>query len=230
VSDYELAIEVREGSGKGVARKLRAAGRIPGVCYGGGEAPRSIQLDPHALDRVITRSAAGVNTLIDLKGGGLDGKVVLVKELQRDPVRGTLLHADLYTIDVDRTVEVEVPIHLTGLPVGVELGGGILEHTLRELELECLPRAIPEEITLDVTALELGESLHVRDLALPEGVTLVSDPDLSVVSVAAPRAEEEPTVEGAEEAAAEGAEEGEGAAKEEGADAEGGDADKKKDD
>lgn len=203
MSDYELAVEIRDGSGKGAARKLRATGRIPGICYGGGAAPQSIHLDPLALNRVITRSAAGVNTLIDLKGGGLDGKVVLVKELQRDPVTGTLLHADLYSVDVDRTVEVEVPIHLSGTPVGVELGGGILEHSLRELQLECLPRAIPEEITADVSSLELGDSLHVRDLVLPEGVTLVSDPDLSVVSVVAPRAEEEPTV--VAEAAAEDA-------------------------
>ena len=214
MSDYELAVEVREGNGKGIARKLRASGRIPGVCYGGSEGPRSIHLDPHVLDRVITRSAAGVNTLIDLKGGGLDGKVVLVKELQRDPVKGTLLHADLYAIDVDKTVEVEVPIHLSGTPVGVELGGGILEHSLRELELECLPRAIPEEIRADVSGLQLGDSLHVRDLVLPEGVTLVSDPDLSVVSVVAPRVEEEPTVEG-EAVAVVGEGEGEGAAREE---------------
>ena len=101
MSDYELAVEIRDGSGKGAARKLRATGRIPGICYGGGAAPQSIHLDPLALNRVITRSAAGVNTLIDLKGGGLDGKVVLVKELQRDPVTGTLLHADLYSVDVD---------------------------------------------------------------------------------------------------------------------------------
>jgi large subunit ribosomal protein L25 len=227
VSEYELAVEVREGSGKGIARKLRASGRIPGVCYGGAEGPRSIHLDPHVLDRLITRSAAGVNTLIDLRGGGLDGKVVLVKELQRDPVKGTLLHADLYAIDADKTVEVEVPIHLTGTPVGVELGGGIMEHTLRELELECLPRAIPEEIRMDVSALELGDSLHVRDLPLPEGVTLVSDPDLAVVSVVAPRVEEEPTVEG-EEAAAAAEGEAEGAAKVEGA-AEGEESESKED-
>jgi large subunit ribosomal protein L25 len=207
VSDYELAVEVREGRGKGVARKLRASGRIPGVCYGGSDGPRSIQLDPHVLDRVITRSAAGVNTLIDLKGAGLDGKVVLVKELQRDPVKGTLLHADLYAIDVDRTVEVEVPIHLTGTPVGVEIGG-------------------PEDIRADVSALELGGSLHVRNLVLAGGVTLVSDPDLSVVSVVAPRVEEEPTVEGELAAAAEGEVEG-GAPKEEAAAAEGGEAESK---
>ncbi len=211
MSDYELAVEVRSDTGKGVARKLRAAGQIPGVCYSGGGASQSIQLDPRALDRVISKSSAGLNTLIDLKGGGLDGKVVLVKELQRDPVRGTLLHADLYAIDADRSIQVAVPVHLTGTPIGVELGGGILEHTLREIEIECLPGAIPEEVTVDVTSLELGASLHVRDLALPEGVTLITDPELSLVSVAAPRAEEEVAPTEGEEEAAEGAAPAEGA-------------------
>lgn len=200
MSDYVLDIEARTDTGKGVARKLRAQGRIPGVCYGSAEGARGIQLDPHVLDRILAKSSAGLNTLIDLKGGGpLDGRVVIVKDLQRDPVRGSLLHADLYEIDVNRTITVDVPIHLSGTPVGVELGGGIVEHTLREVEVECLPRAIPEEIVVDVRGLELGESLHVSDLALPQGVELVTDPDLAVVSVVAPRVEE---------AAAEGAEAG----------------------
>lgn len=224
MSEYELAVEIRNDRGKGGARKLRAAGRIPGVCYSGGAASQSIHMDPRALDRVISKSSAGLNTLIDLRGGGLDGKVVLVKELQRDPVKGDLLHADLYAVDVDREVEVSIPVHLTGTPVGVELGGGILEHTLREIEIACLPRAIPEEVTVDVTSLELGASLHVRDLALPEGVTLITDPDLSLVTVAAPRAEEEAApAEGAEEAE-EGETPTEGATKEGAEASEGGDA------
>lgn len=212
MSDYVLDVEPRTDGGKGVARKLRARGRIPAVCYGSAEGARGVHLDPHALERILAKSSAGLNTLIDLKGGGpLDGKVVIVKDLQRDPVRGALLHADLYAIDVNRTITVNVPIHLSGTPVGVELGGGILEHTLREVEVECLPRAIPEEIVVDVRALELGSSLHVRDLALPAGVVLVTDPDLSVLSVAAPRVEEaagEAAVAEGEAAAAEAGEAG----------------------
>jgi large subunit ribosomal protein L25 len=210
-----LAVEVREASGKGVARKLRAAGRIPGVCYGRNTPSMSVMLDPHALEHLIATSEAGINTLIDLKvdgGGAFDGRKVLVKELQRDPVNGALLHADLFAVDLEQTVTVAVPIHVTGTPEGVKMGG-ILDQSLRELEFECLPQAIPREISLDVSALEVGQSLHVRDLTLPEGVTLMSDPDLSVVSVVAPAvvAEEVPAE---EEAAAEEAVEGEAPAEE----------------
>ncbi|MDH5305871.1 MAG: 50S ribosomal protein L25 [Myxococcales bacterium] len=207
MSEYELSVEPRSAVGKGVARKLRAAGRVPGVCYGAGDAPQAISLDPRALDRLVTSSAAGVNTLIDLKGGGaLAGQVVLVKEIQRDPVSGAMLHADLYTVDANRVVTVSVPIHLKGTAKGLKQGG-IVDHALRELELECLPRSIPEEIPVDVTDLDIGDSLHVRDLVLPEGVTLLSDADVSVVSIVSPAAEEakvegEPVlVEGAEEGA-----------------------------
>jgi large subunit ribosomal protein L25 len=201
VADYELDVELRQGTGKGVARKLRAAGRIPAVCYGGDAGATPIEVDPRALERMIAQSAAGLNTLIDLKGGGsLNGKIVLLKELQRDPVRGRILHADFYAVDLQRKVHVSVPIHLFGSPPGVKMGG-ILDQPLRELELECLPRAIPEEIRLDVGELEIGDSLHVRDIPLPEGVALVSDPELSVASVAAPSVAEEaaPAVEEAAE-------------------------------
>ena len=136
-----------------------------------------------------------MNTLINLHvegGGALEGKTVLIKEQQRDPVRGRYLHADLYAVDLEQTVDVSVPIHVTGRAAGVELGG-ILDHALRELELGCLPLAIPKGVEIDVSALEIGDSLHVRDIALPEGVTLRSDPDLPVVSIVPPSVSEEPT-------------------------------------
>jgi large subunit ribosomal protein L25 len=207
----DLVAEVREGKGKGVARKLRAAGRIPAVLYGRGKESRSLTLDPHALERLLRASDAGMNTLIDLRVAGSEAKnqVVLVKELQRDPVRGVPLHADLYQVDLETSIDVSVPIHLVGRPQGVELNDGILDHSLRELEVACLPRAIPESFEVDVSALEIGDSIHVRDLALPEGVELRSDADLSVASVVAARvAEEETPVEGEVEGVApvEGAE------------------------
>jgi large subunit ribosomal protein L25 len=217
VADQQLAVEIREATGKGVARKLRAAGRVPAVFYGRGDA-RSISLDPRALDRLLAASAAGMNTLIDLTGGTeLAGTQVLVKELQRDPVRGEILHADLYAVDLTRVVQVSVPLHLEGIPQGVSLADGILDHQLREIEIECLPTAIPEEISVDVSALDLGDSLHVRDVRLPDGVSLLSDGDISVASVVAPAAAEEEVVapeEGEEGVVAEGAPaaEGEGAA------------------
>jgi len=212
VAENALQIQVRDASGKGVARKLRAAGRIPGVVYGRRQAAVPISLDPKLLRRVLTRSEAGLNTLFELEvegGGALQGTPVLVRDLQRDPVKGDYLHADLLAVDLRQKLQVAVPIHLTGKARGVEFGG-ILDHSLRELELLCLPTAIPKEIQVDVTELEVGASLHVRDLVLPQGVELRSDGDLSVVSVVLPAAEVAPTpvevapVEGEAAPAAEG--------------------------
>ena len=195
MAENALQIQVRADSGKGVARKLRAAGRIPGVVYGRTQAAVPISLDPTLLRRALTRSEAGLNTLfrLDVEGGAgeLQGKPVLVRHLQRDPVKGHYLHADLLAVDLQQKLQVSVPIHLTGKARGVEFGG-ILDHSLRELELLCLPTAIPKEITVDVTALDVGASLHVRDLVLPDGVELRSDADLSVVSVVLPAAEVAP--------------------------------------
>ena len=213
MAENAIQIQLREHAGKGVARKLRAAGRIPGVVYGRALPPVAISLDPRVLRRVLVRSDAGLNTLLslDVEGGGaLQGKPVLVRELQRDPVKGEYLHADLFAVDLAQKIQVAVPIHVVGKAAGVELGG-ILDHSLRELELTCLPTEIPREIQVDVSALGVGDSLHVRDLVLPPGVELRSDLELSVVSVVVPAAEVVPTpaeaapaVEG--EAAPEGAE------------------------
>lgn len=209
MSETALVVEAREATGKGAARKLRAAGRIPAVLYGRGRDSLPLALDPRALDRILR--AQGANTLLDLTVEGrpeLTDTVALVKELQRDPLRGEIVHADLYQVDLTRAVEVEVPIHLVGKPRGLEFGG-ILEHTLREVSLECLPRSIPDAIEVDISQLELGDVLHVRDLPLPEGVALLSDPDLGVVLIAAPAAEAAPAeaaaapAEGAAPAAAE---------------------------
>jgi large subunit ribosomal protein L25 len=187
VADYQLNLEVRESTGKGVARKLRAKGRIPGVCYGAGADTVPVALDPSTLERALRASAAGLNTLFGVQGGGaFHGKSVLIKELQRDPVQRNLLHADFYAVDLTKEIEVKVPLHLTGTAAGL-MNGGIVDHQLREIEIKCLPTAIPESFSLDVTALNVGDSLHVRDIVLPEGVALVDDGDLSVASVVAPQ-------------------------------------------
>lgn len=202
-----IVAQYRETTGKGFARRLRAAGSMPAILYRGGQETIPLALDPRILRRLLTTSQAGMNTLIDLSVEGrpeLGTRVVLVKELQRDPVRGSFLHADLYEVDLQKKVHVMVPIHLKGSSHGV-LMGGVLDHALREIEVECLPRAIPDEFVLDVGPLDIGDSLHVRDIALPGGVELrtESDADLSVVSVMTPTVEEEKP---AEEAAVEGAE------------------------
>lgn len=192
-----LTVALRDGTGKGAARKLRAAGRIPAICYGREVESVAIQIDPKALESLLAKSGAGMNTLIDLNvegGGEFDGRTVLVKDLQREPIYGVPLHADLYAVDLTQTIVVQVPVRLTGIAHGVRVGFGILDHSLRELELECLPMAIPSEIAVDVTDVELNQSLHVRDIALPEGVKLRTDADLSVVSVVTPAAAEEEAV------------------------------------
>lgn len=197
MSNSSLTVALRENSGKGGARKLRATGRIPGICYGAGSDNVSVAIDPKALTTLLAKSGAGMNTLIELsvEGGGLfDGKTVLVKDLQREPIHGVPLHADLYAVDLTQTIVVQVPVQVEGSPAGVRNDGGILDHSLREIELECLPTAIPSEIIVDVTDLELNQSLHVRDIALPEGVELRTDGDLSVVSVVMPAAAEEEPV------------------------------------
>lgn len=196
VGEVSIDVELREGRGKETNRRLRAAGRIPAVVYGHGIDPVALSLDPAQLDRKLRASHAGMNTLIDLTGvGALKGRTVLVKEIQREPIRGWPTHADFYAINVNETIEVEVPIHLKGDSPGVSLGG-VIEHVLRELELECLPNAIPDEIIADVSNLGIGDSLHVSDLVLPEGVELLTDATLSVVSVMMPKSVEE-TIEAA---------------------------------
>jgi len=200
VSDTAIAVQAREQTGKGVARKLRAAGQIPAVFYGPKIGSVPISLDPRLLERILRGS--GANALLDLSIEGradLGETVALVKELQRHPVRGDLVHADLYQVDLAQTVEVEVPVHLVGKSKGVEMGG-VMDHMIREVMVSCLPRAIPEFFEVDVSDLDIGDGVHVRDIALPPDVELAIDPDLAVVQVAAPSvAEEAAPEEGIEE-------------------------------
>jgi large subunit ribosomal protein L25 len=212
MSETSLVVESRASTGKGAARKLRAAGRIPAVLYGQGKESVPLTIDPRALEKVLR--TGGANALLDLTVEGrpeLGSPVALVKELQRHPIRGTIVHADLYQVDLTRTVEVEVPVHLIGKAKGLDFGG-ILEHSLREIALECLPRSIPAAIEVDISNMELGDVIHVRDLVLPAGVSLMTDPDLGVVHVALPAAEETPAVAAAEGAAAPATGEAAGAA------------------
>lgn len=191
MSENLLSADNRTATGKGVNRRLRVAGQIPGVIYGKGRDAQSVVLDPKALEAVLQKSGAGLNTLIDLSVAGRTD-TVLVKELQRHPVYGRYLHVDFFQVDLSQKITVSVPIHFVGKARGVEFGG-ILDHPLRELEVECLPRAIPEFVEVDVSALEIGESIHVSDLRLPEGVEVMTDAELPVASVVLPAAEVEAT-------------------------------------
>lgn len=204
MGDVTFTIETRDSRGKGAARSLRRRGLVPGVVYGGGREATAIALDAAKFERMLETSHGGVNTLIDLAGNSpASGRTVIAKELQREAVRGELVHVDLYEIDLKEKIEVQVPIHLTGTPKGV-VNGGVLDQQLREVTLLCLPGAIPDDLSFDVTPLELGDSLHISDLAVPDGVEIHAEGELTVATVLVPRGlkedEEGEGEEGAEEA------------------------------
>ncbi|HEY6221619.1 MAG TPA: 50S ribosomal protein L25, partial [Candidatus Eisenbacteria bacterium] len=165
MGNLALKSERRSDVGKGVARKLRMTGRIPAVYYGRGEEPIPLIVSLKELEELI-HSAEGSNVIVDLRVGGdaSHERKALIREIQRDPVGGTILHLDLQHISLTEQIIVEVPIVLLGVPTGVKDGGGILEHLLREVEIECLPADIPSRLEIDVSALNIGDSLHVSDL------------------------------------------------------------------
>ena len=184
-----LGAETRTETGKGAGRRLRAAGRIPAVLYGKGVENQSLSVDPKALNTLLHASGAGLNTLIDLEVGG-KSRQVLLKALQREPVGGGFVHADFFQVDLTARVTVSVPIHIVGTPKGVALDGGILDLPVREVDVECLPNAIPDQIDIDVSALEIGDSIHVNELTLPADTEMRTDLGLAVASVVQPKAAE----------------------------------------
>ena len=193
--DLTLQAEKREGRGKNEARRLRARGRIPAVVYGAEKnIAVEIAVDPKMLLRIL-HSESGVNTLIGLQGVGAAGSStrVLVKEYQLDPIHHKLLHADFYQVAMDKALTVTVPVVLKGEAKGVKQQGGIVDFVHREIEIECLPGDIPENITVDVSELLLHEGIRVRDLHT-EGARWkpTSDADMMIVHVIAPKAEEVP--------------------------------------
>jgi large subunit ribosomal protein L25 len=216
-----LKSDRRNEAGKGVARKLRRSGRIPAVYYGRGEAPISITIGLKELEEIIQQSG-GSNVIVDLKveGDGAGDRKAIIREIQRDPVEGNILHLDLQHISLTERITVEVPIVLVGTPIGVKDGGGILEHLLREVEVECLPTDIPSKLEVEVSGLNIGDSLHVSDLKA-DRVTIKTEADRAIAAVVPPTILEEvkPAEEGAptepelvkekkEEEAAEGGKEG----------------------
>jgi large subunit ribosomal protein L25 len=196
---HALQGERRTGVGKGVARKLRQAGRIPAVYYGRGEDPIALAVGLKDLQDVIDR-ADGSTVIVDLKvdGDGVADRKALIREIQRDPVGGRILHLDLQHISLTERIVVEVPVVLVGIAVGVKEGGGILEHLLREVEVECLPTDIPSKLEVDVSALNIGDSLHVSDLKA-DRVEIITEAERAIATVVPPTVLEEakPAEEGA---------------------------------
>jgi large subunit ribosomal protein L25 len=188
-----LQVATRSDTGKGAARSLRRAGKVPGVIYGHNRQAEALAIDSGALNKMLIGISAGT-TVLDVVVDGRPAVKALIREIQRDSIRpAEILHLDLYEVRADEKVTLAVPIHLVGVPDGVRNFGGVLDHVLRELEIEVLPADIPEHVELDVTALAIGHSLFVRDVKI-EKAEILNDPDTPVCTVVAPRTEEAPAV------------------------------------
>jgi len=213
----------RKGTGKKVAKDLRNKGLVPANVYKGGKGALSIQVTQDDLHEALNTSA-GENVIITLKISGdaaVKDKTVLIKEIQREPIKDGILHVDFNEISLTEALKVNVPLASKGEAVGVKADGGILEHVMWELQVECLPTDIPEKIEVDVTNMKIGDAVYVKDIPTPEGVKFLNDPELITMIVKAPKVEvpkEEVLAEGAvepelirkkkEEEAGEGAEAG----------------------
>jgi large subunit ribosomal protein L25 len=178
----------RDGTGKGAARKARAAGQIPAVLYGHGETPQPVAVEFREFE-VALRNHKGSNAIVNLNVAGTE-VTALVRDVQYDPLSRAIIHLDFQHISLTEHIEVDVPVHFVGTPVGVKDGGGILEHLVRMLKVRVLPTAIPAGIDVDVTALNIGQNLHVSDLAPGTGYEIITEADVAVAAVVAPAAEE----------------------------------------
>lgn len=208
MSEVTLSVEVRESSGKGAGRRLRREGKVPGIIYGKKVDSVPVQVSASALQRLLQSGGSG--GLIRVSYGDTS-QVVLVKDVQADPVLGTPVHVDFHAVALDQDVQVDVPLVVVGDEQRTS-DGGILAQNLRELPISCLPTDIPESITVDVSGLAAGDSLTVGDIELPEGVKLNIEEDETVLSIVLPRAEAtEEEADDAEEAGAEASEASEAA-------------------
>jgi len=189
MAEVTLEVTRREESGKGVARKLRADGKIPAVVYGGHREAVPIVVDRKAVSELIQKSQHGVRSIFLLKMSGTDQqRHAMIKDIQMDPISRRMTHIDFVRVVMDEVVRVTIPVHHTGAAIGVK-EGGLLDFQVRDLHVECLPAAIPDSIEVDVTDLGVHDYIRIADLKLPEGVKVLDDPDRVVVGVTVARAE-----------------------------------------
>jgi large subunit ribosomal protein L25 len=204
--DITITAEARDSRGKNEARRLRAAGSMPAVVYGGPDGPTAVAVSPKELTRILN-SKTGHNTIFNLSLGGGGGTPVMIVDWQFDPIKDSLLHADLKRIDLTQRMAVKVAVVTQGEPKGVKIQGGIHEVVTREIEIECLPDEIPEHFVVNVSELMIGQSVRAGEIALSGSIKLLSPPDSVISHVVALRAEETPAAEtvaeGAPAAAAE---------------------------
>jgi large subunit ribosomal protein L25 len=189
--DITVTAEVRASRGKNEARRTRRSGQIPAVVYGAYKDPISVTVDPREITRII-RSKTGFNTIFNLAVKDGETTPAMVLDQQVDPVKGTLLHADLKRIDLTKRIKVTVPVHTTGDPKGVKVQGGLLEVVTRSIEIDCLPDEIPQDFTVDVSELMIGQSKRSSDVGLSGSMKLVGPADTVIAHVVALRAEEAP--------------------------------------
>jgi len=187
MATVNLSASARTDTGKGVARSLRRSGQVPAIIYGHAREAQSLAINAKDLDRLLG-SIAAESTVIELAVDGGRATKTLIREIQRHPYRRQILHVDFQALVAGEKVIVNVPIVLMGIPEGVRLGGGVLDQTLRELEIKVDPSNIPNHVEVDVTHLLVGGSLHVSDISVPAGVEVLDDPEGSVCVCAAPRA------------------------------------------
>src|ERR1700722_14728609 len=191
----KLTVQTRTQVGRNAIKKVRKDGLIPGVIYGVGQEPINLEVNGRQLSTVLAH-AFSENILLELEiveGDNKRTSLAMIQGVQHHPIQRQILHVDFHAVSATEKITAEVPIETIGEPVGVKTNGGLLEHNLRDLEVECLPADLPERIEVDVTNLDINQSIHVKDLKLPPGVETVTDADLTVVAVSAPRGDEEPT-------------------------------------
>ncbi len=191
----KLTVQTRTQVGRNAIKKVRKEGLIPGVIYGVGQEPINLEVNRRQLSTVLAHSSSE-NILLELEivdGDNKRSSLAMIQEVQHHPIQRQILHVDFHAVSATEKITAEVPIETIGEPIGVKTNGGLLEHNLRDLEVECLPGDLPDRIEVDVTSLDINQSIHVKDLKLPPGVEAVTDGDLTVVAVSAARVEEEPT-------------------------------------
>ena len=197
----KLKVERRDDTGRSAARKLKARGVVPAIIYGAKQKPQPLQVSVRDINAMLSH-ASGENILVELEiAGEKSNHMALVQEVQHSPVGGDVLHVDFHAISMDQKIHADIPLEALGVPTGVKNFGGLLEQNLRTLSIECLPRDLPDRLTVDVSALNIGDAIHVRDIQLPSGVTAKVQLDLTAFSVLEPAVEEEPVAAAAEAAA-----------------------------
>jgi large subunit ribosomal protein L25 len=188
-NDITIAAELRTTRGKNEARRLRAAGAAPAVVYGTGKESLTVSINPKEVVRIL-HSKTGHNTIFHLAVKDGENTPVMIVDWQRDPVKDYLLHVDMKRIDLTQRLIVKVPVHTLGEPEGVKLQGGLHEVITREIEIECLPNEIPEELTVDVSKLVIGQAVRASDVVLPGSARLVSPPEAVISHIVTMKAEE----------------------------------------